>query len=150
MFFIFNWCATCQSCFIRPLHFLFNCSATKGPKGITQWPIDWCTYSMMKHKIAPTVDENKWLKRLNSQHNESTNQNSLSPQSLLSKQIREHHFEILGTSVINRLMSPPSLRITKYCCQEEVSSISFIKKHWLKSIIFKDNLLCICQEKLCP
>ena len=29
---------------------------------------------MMIHKITPSVDYNKWLKRLDTQHNELTNQ----------------------------------------------------------------------------
>ena len=31
---------------------------------------------MMLYKITPSVDKNLWLKRLNTQTNESTNQNS--------------------------------------------------------------------------
>ena len=33
------------------------------------------TTNMMIHKITPSVDYNKCLKRLDTQHNESTNQN---------------------------------------------------------------------------
>ena len=32
---------------------------------------------MMMHKIAPSVDYNKWLKRLNTKLNEPTNLNSV-------------------------------------------------------------------------
>ena len=32
---------------------------------------------MVIHKINPSVDDNKWLKRLDTQFNETNNQNSL-------------------------------------------------------------------------
>ena len=31
----------------------------------------------MTHKVTPSVDENKWLKRLNTKLNKTTNQNSV-------------------------------------------------------------------------
>ena len=36
-----------------------------------------CTSQMMIHKITPSVDYNKWLKRLDAQLNEPTNQISI-------------------------------------------------------------------------
>ena len=43
------------------------------PKGIRQWPKSLCTDQM----ITPSVDNNKWLKLLNTQLNEPTSQNEL-------------------------------------------------------------------------
>ena len=66
---------------------------------------------MMIHKIIPSVDYNYWLKRLNTQLSEPTNQNSIkSPQSFLRslQRIRKHYHKTLGTKVINIPMSPPS------------------------------------------
>ena len=54
---------------------------------------------------------NYWLKRLNTQLSEPTNQNSIkSPQSFLRslQRIRKHYHKTLGTKVINSPMSPPS------------------------------------------
>ena len=36
-----------------------------------------CTSPMMIHKITPSVDYNKWFKRLDTQSNKPTNQNSI-------------------------------------------------------------------------
>ena len=47
---------------------------SQGSKGIRQLPINLCTSPMSIHKITPSVDYN-WLKRLNTQLNEPTNQN---------------------------------------------------------------------------
>ena len=43
-----------------------------GYKGIRQWPINWCTSSMMMHNISG--DYNNWLKHLETQQ---MNQNSI-------------------------------------------------------------------------
>ena len=48
-----------------------NC---QGSKGIRQWTINCCTSPMMTHKITPSVDNNKWLKRLDIHLNKPTNQ----------------------------------------------------------------------------
>ena len=45
-------------------------------KGIRQWLINLCTSLMLIHKITPSVDYNLWLKRLDPQLTEPTNQNS--------------------------------------------------------------------------
>ena len=37
----------------------------------------YCTSPMMIHKITPSVDFDYWMKRLDTQLNESTNQNSI-------------------------------------------------------------------------
>ena len=50
---------------------------SQGSKGIRQWPINWGTSLMMIHKITTSVDYNKWLKRLDTQLNQPTNQNSI-------------------------------------------------------------------------
>ena len=39
----------------------------QGSKGIRQWPINWGTSPMWIHKITPSLDYNKWLKRLDTQ-----------------------------------------------------------------------------------
>ena len=52
---------------------------------------------MMIHKITLSVHKNWWLKRLNTQLNESTNQNSLKS----SKLLRKRYYKNLGTNVIN-------------------------------------------------
>ena len=46
-------------------------------KWIRQWPINCYTFPMMILKITPSVDYNKWLKRLNTELNEPTNQTSI-------------------------------------------------------------------------
>ena len=46
-------------------------------KGIRKWPTNWCTSQIMIHKFPSFVDYNHWLKRLDTQLNESTNQNKL-------------------------------------------------------------------------
>ena len=48
---------------------------TRDLKG--QWPINCCTSPMMIHIITPIVDYNLWLKRLDTQFSEPTNQNSV-------------------------------------------------------------------------
>ena len=55
----------------------------------------------MTHKITPSVDYNQWLKRLNTQHNKPTNQNSLTSQKLLSQRMKKRYCKTLGTDVIN-------------------------------------------------
>ena len=46
-------------------------------KSIRQWPINWCISPMIIHKNTHSVDYNLWLKRLDTQLNNQTNQNSL-------------------------------------------------------------------------
>ena len=53
---------------------------------------------MMIHKIIPSVYYNYWLKRLDTQRNETTN-----------KFNEPSNKRTLGTSVVNSAMSPPSL-----------------------------------------
>ena len=65
---------------------------------------------MMTHKITPSVDYNLWLKRLDTQLNEPTNQIP----KLLSQRIRKRYNKTLGTSVLNSPMSPPSLILMYY------------------------------------
>ena len=47
----------------------------KGSKGIRQWLINKLTSPMIKHKITPFLDYNKWLKHLDTQLNEPTKEN---------------------------------------------------------------------------
>ena len=49
----------------------------QGSNGIRQWPIKRCTFPMLIHKITPSVDNRYWLKRLDTQLKETTNQKSL-------------------------------------------------------------------------
>ena len=44
-----------------------------------------CTSSMMIQEITPSVDLYYWMKRLNTQLNESTNQNSLKSPKIIIK-----------------------------------------------------------------
>ena len=64
---------------------------------------------MMVHKITPSLDYNKWLKRLDTHFNEPTNQNLIKVKKLLGQQIRKSFHYTLGISVINSPLSPPSL-----------------------------------------
>ena len=64
---------------------------------------------MMKHKSYSSVENNYWLKRLDTQLNEQTFQIQEGPKRLLRKRIRKRYYKTLGTSVINSPMSPPSL-----------------------------------------
>ena len=41
----------------------------------------------------PSVDKNQWLKRVNTQLNETTNQNSLKPPKFLSQPIRKRNYK---------------------------------------------------------
>ena len=65
---------------------------------------------MMIHKITPSADLKKWLKRLNTQLIEPPNQNSIKSPKLLSQRIRKCYYNALGTSVTNSPMFPPSLK----------------------------------------
>ena len=49
----------------------------QGFKGIRRWLKKIMYIPMMIHKITPTVDYNLWLKRLDTQLNEPSNQNSI-------------------------------------------------------------------------
>ena len=64
---------------------------------------------LLIHKIIPSVDQNKWLKRLNTQLNEPTDQNSLQSPKLLGQRIRKHQYKTLETSVIKSPKSPTFL-----------------------------------------
>ena len=46
----------------------------QGSKGIRQRLINWFTFPMIIDKVATSVDYNWWLKRLNTQLKEPTNQ----------------------------------------------------------------------------
>ena len=60
----------------------------------------------MIHKIYPYVDYNWWLKRMGTQRNEPTNQNSIKIPIVVKPMNRKRYYKTLGNSVI---MSPPSL-----------------------------------------
>ena len=66
---------------------------------------------MMIHKITISVDYNQWLKRLDTQNNEQTNQNPKSPK-LLGQRIRKRYYKTLGNSAKNSPMSTPFLKYT--------------------------------------
>ena len=55
---------------------------------------------MMIHKINPSVEYNKWLKRLKTQLIKPTNQNSIKAP-LVVKPKNKFFFETLGTSIMN-------------------------------------------------
>ncbi len=52
-------------------------NSNQGSKGIRQMPINWFPFPMMIHKITSSADYNKWLKCLDAQLKEPTNQNSI-------------------------------------------------------------------------
>ena len=58
------------------------------------------TSPMMICKITHSVDFNKWLKRLNTQLNERTNQNSQNVTKVVKSTIKKRDFKTLGTSKI--------------------------------------------------
>ena len=66
---------------------------------------------MMIHKIIPTVDYNLWLKRLDIQLNEPTNQNSLKVPKVVKSTNKKMCYKTFETREINNPMSPPSLTI---------------------------------------
>ena len=55
----------------------FLSSKSQGSKGIRQWPMNLCTFLMTILKITLPVEYYYWLKRLDTQLNETTNQNSV-------------------------------------------------------------------------
>ena len=61
------------------------------------------------HKITPSADYNKWLKRLDTQSNEPTNQNSKEVPKVVHPMYKKRYYKTLGTSVMNSPMSPSSL-----------------------------------------
>ena len=63
---------------------------------------------MIIQKITPSVDYNQWLKHLDTQLEEPTNQNSIKVPKF-QQQIRKCYYKTLGTSIINNPMSPPFL-----------------------------------------
>ena len=56
---------------------------------------------MIIYLIIPSVDKNQWLKRLETQFNEPTNQNSIKAPKLLIQRIIKRNYKTFGTSVIN-------------------------------------------------
>ena len=61
---------------------------------------------MRIHKITPSVDYNKWLKRLYILLNEPTNQNSIKVAKVVESMIRKRHCKTLGTSILNSPITP--------------------------------------------
>ena len=57
----------------------------------------------------PSADKNYWLKRLDTQLFEPTNQNSIKVSKGFNPTNKEASYKTMGTSVINSPMSPPSL-----------------------------------------
>ncbi len=70
---------------------------------------------MMKHKIFNSVSYQKWLRRLNTELYEPTNQNSSFK--FLSQRNSKRYYKTLGNSVINNPMSSPFLILTSYFTQ---------------------------------
>ena len=85
----------------------------QGPKGIRQWSINWCTSLMMIHKIILSVDYNYLLKRLDTQSNEPTNQNSIKVPKDVQPTNKKTLLKTLWTSVINSPRSFPCLDFGK-------------------------------------
>ena len=70
-------------------------SWTQESKMIRQWPINWCTSPMTILKIIPSVDYNKWLKRLDTQLYKPSNQNELKSLKLLGQRKRKRYYKTL-------------------------------------------------------
>ena len=68
----------------------------------------------MINKITYFVNINWWLKRLDTQINEPTNQNSIKVPKIVKPTNKKNYYKTLGTSVINDPMSPPSLFCNLY------------------------------------
>ncbi len=64
---------------------------------------------MMIHTITSAVDYDQWLKRLDTQLNLPTNQNSTKVLKVVKPTNKKCNNKTLGTSVINSSMSSPSL-----------------------------------------
>ena len=73
---------------------------------------------MIIHKIIPFVDYNSWLKRLDTQLIELSNQNSVKVSKVIELTNKKRYHQTLGTSVINSPMSPPSLSISEYILEK--------------------------------
>ena len=61
-----------------------------------------------------SVDYNLWIKRLDTQLNEQTNQNSTKVHMIVKPTNKKSYFKTLGTSVINSPMSPTFLVKSPY------------------------------------
>ena len=72
-------------------------------------------------QITPSVDLNQLLKRLNTQLNKPTNQNSPKSPKLLSQRIRKRNLKTLGTSV-------PSLSLIPFYTQKILKTQFYIEK----------------------
>ena len=70
----------------------------------------------MIQKISSSVDYDYWLKRLDTQLTEWINQNSLEAPKVVNPTNEKTLLKTLGTSVINRLLSPSFFhnKINKY------------------------------------
>ena len=66
---------------------------------------------MMIHKISSSVDYNYWLNRLDTQLNESTNQNSLKVPKVVKLTNNKTSLKILGTNAIKSPLSHSSVYI---------------------------------------
>ena len=81
----------------------------------------------------PSVDNNYWLKgALDTQLNKPTNQNSIKFPRLLSQRITKRYYETLGTSVINRPISPPLMNET--LCKILIKSLHLAFLHHFRSL----------------
>ena len=100
---------------------------------------------MMIHKIIPSVVQNYWLKRFNTQLNESDNENSLSSLKFLRQRMRKRYYRALGTSVINRPLSPLTLHNCPY-----LKMHNFNKRfRMINSFILENYLKLIAVIKIC-
>ena len=57
---------------------------------------------MMMHNITPSVDYNQGLKRLDTELNIPTKQNSINDPKVVGQRIRYRYYKTLGTSVIKQ------------------------------------------------
>ena len=95
------------------------------------------TSPQIVNKITAFIDYNQWLKRLETQLDEPTNQNSLKLQRLISQQLRKHYFKTLGTSVINyKKVNIPSLSDFKQSYEFILTEVNKVKNLKLQETLF--------------
>ena len=99
-----------------------------GSKGIRQWPINWCTSQMIKHKIS---DWNFWTLNL---MNQPITIKEKFPK-LLSRRMRKRYYKTLGDQC-NKQTNVPSLPDNKIIEKKHTFLISempypFISKNFL-------------------
>ena len=89
---------------------------------------------MMIHKTTLFVNNNQWLKRLDTQIIELANENSLKVPKVVKLTNKNHQYKTLGTSVINDPTRSWSLISRKHKL-----NTSFFKRGWGKGVFIGDS-----------